>query len=305
MCQRTVKLGRHKRGRRDFFAGSNGETDMVNSYDRFVWYDLVTTDIESAKAFYADVVGWSTRDASTPSLGYNVFTAGDVPVTGMMNLPDDARRTGVPPHWLGYVGVTDLDAAVGRIQQFGGVVRVPPTDLPDISRFSVVADPQMATLALVKGLKPGHGPSAEPGAPGRVGWHELIAADWEKALAFYGQVFGWQKADAHVGAMGTYQQFSAGGETIGGMFTKPPMLPLPFWLYYFNVLDIEAAATRVEARGGQILYGPTAVPGGAWIVHCSDPQGAIFALLDRRARKVIGYFVRDASPNPSDAGGGR
>jgi predicted enzyme related to lactoylglutathione lyase len=278
---------------------------MVNSYDRFVWYELMTTDIESAKAFYAHVVGWSMRDVPTPSLAYSLFTVGDVPVAGMMNLPDDARRAGVAPHWVGYVGVDDLDAAVCRIQQFGGAVRVPPTDLPNISRFSVVADPQMATLALVKGLKPGQEQSPERGAPGRVGWHELIAADWEKAFAFYGQVFGWQKADAHVGAMGTYQQFSAGGETIGGMFTKPPMLPFPFWLYYFNVIDIEAAAMRVEAGGGEIIYGPTEVPGGAWIVHCADPQGAIFALLDRRARKVIGYFVRDASHNPPDAAGGR
>jgi len=278
---------------------------MVNSYDRFVWYELLTTDMESAKAFYANVVGWGARDAATPNMAYNLFTAADVPVAGMMNLPDDARRMGMAAHWIGYVGVDDLAAAVGRIKQFGGAVRFPPADAPDIGGFSVVADPQMATLALVEGLKPGQEQSAELGAPGRIGWHELIAADWEKAFAFYRQVFGWQKAEAHVGWMGTYQQFSAGGETIGGMFTKPPTLPLPFWLYYFNVSEIEAAAKRVEAGGGEILYGPTEVPGGSWIVHCADPQGAIFALLDRRARKAIGYFVRDGSHNPSSDAGGR
>jgi uncharacterized protein len=37
---------------------------MVNSHGRFVWYELMTTDIEIAKAFYASVVGWGTRDAS-------------------------------------------------------------------------------------------------------------------------------------------------------------------------------------------------------------------------------------------------
>jgi predicted enzyme related to lactoylglutathione lyase len=94
-----------------------------------------------------------------------------------------------------------------------------------------------------------------------VGWHELLAADWEKALAFHGELFGWQKADAHIGSMGTYQQFSAGGETIGGMYTKPATLPVPFWLYYFNISDIGTAAKRVEAGGGQILYGPTARAG--------------------------------------------
>jgi hypothetical protein len=269
---------------------------VVNPHGRFVWYELMTTDMKSAKAFYASVVGWGARGASMPGSAYSLFTIGDSPVTGLMNMPEGARRTGAPPHWIGYVGVDDVDAAVDRIKQLGGAVYVPPTDIPNISRFSVVADPQMATLALVKGLKSGRAQSAELAKPGHVGWHELLAADWEKAFAFYGDLFGWQKADSHVGVMGKYQEFSAGGETIGGMFSKPDTLPLPFWLYYFNIDDIQAAAKRVEAGGGQIVYGPTAVPGGAWIVHCTDPQGAIFALLDRRGRKAIGYFYFERVP---------
>lgn len=270
---------------------------MVNFRGRFVWYELMTTNTETAKAFYANVVGWGTKDAH---LAYSLFTAADAPVTGLMKLPDDARRAGATPHWIGYVGVDDVDAVVGRIKQLGGAVHVPPTDVPNISRFSIVADPQMATLALVKGLNTDQAQPFEKDTLGRVGWHELLAADWEKAFAFYGELFGWQKADAHTGTMGTYQQFSAGGETIGGMFTKPATLPVPFWLYYFNVGDVEAAAKRVEAGGGQILYGPIGVPGGAWIVHCMDPQGAIFALLDRRRRKAIGYFVPRYSSGARD-----
>jgi predicted enzyme related to lactoylglutathione lyase len=262
----------------------------------------MTTDIESAKAFYANVLGWASRDAPAAGFAYDLFTIGDTPFAGLLSLPEHARRMGVTPHWIGYVGVDDVDAAVNRIKQLGGAVRVLPTDVPNISRFAVIADPQMATLALVGGQKPDHARSAKLGAPGRVGWHELLAADWEKALPFYGELFGWKKGSAHVGAMGTYQQFSAGGETIGGMFTKPPTLPLPFWLYYFNVVNIEAAVNLVEANGGQILYGPIAVPGGAWIAHCTDPRGAIFALLDRRIRKATVYF---APRHPSNSRSGQ
>jgi uncharacterized protein len=275
---------------------------MIDSHARFVWYELMTTDTAAAKAFYTNVVGWETDQASTPGATYTHFSVGKVPVSGLLELPENALKVGVPPHWIGYVRVDNVDSAAERIKQLGGAVNVSPTDVPDISRFSIVADPQMATFALIKGLKPGRERPAELGKPGYVGWHELLAADWEKALAFYGELFGWHKADAHVGSMGTYQQFSAGGETIGGMFTKPTTLPLPFWLYYFNIDDIQAAAKRVEAGGGQILYGPTAVPGGALIVHCTDPQGAIFALLDRRSRKPIGYFYFEpiASRGPAD-----
>src|SRR3984957_10966956 len=270
---------------------------LVSSHGRFVWYELTTTDMKSAKAFYASVVGWGARGASMPGSAYSLFTIGDSPVTGLMNMPEEARRTGGTPRWTGYVGVDDVDAAVERIKQLGGAVYVPPMDVPNISRFSVVADPQMATLALVKGAKTSQAQSVAPGKPGHVGWHELLAADWETAFAFYGELFGWQKADSHVGVMGAYQEFSAGGETIGGMFTKPATLPVPFWLYYFNIDDIQAAAKRVEAGGGQIVYGPTEVPGGAWIVHCADPEGAIFALLDRRGRKAIGYFYFERVPS--------
>jgi uncharacterized protein len=273
---------------------------MVNSHGRFVWYELMTTNMESAKAFYANVMGWSARDASPPGPAYSLFTIGDSPIAGVMSVPEDARTTRVPAHWIGYVGVDDVNATVSRTKQLGGTVRVPPADVPGISRFSVVADPQMATFGLVRGLKSGQAQSAELAAPGRVGWHELLAADWEKAFAFYGELFGWQKADSHIGVMGTYQEFSARGETLGGMFTKPPTLPLPFWLYYFNIDDVLAAAKRVEAGGGQILYGPTAVPGGALIVHCTDPQGAIFGLLDKGSRKALGYvyFERVARDPP-------
>jgi predicted enzyme related to lactoylglutathione lyase len=271
---------------------------MTNSHGHFVWYELMTTDVKRAQAFYASVVGWGARSAPASGSPYSLFTIGDFPVAGLMHLSEDARRTGTPPYWIGYVGVDDVDAAVNRVKQLSGTVYVPPTDVLNISRFSVVTDPQMATLALVKGLKSTPARSAaEVGTPGRVGWRELLANDWEGAFAFYEDLFGWQKRESHVGVMGTYQEFSVAGETIGGMFTKPATLPLPFWLYYFNIDDIQAAARRVEAGGGQILYGPLAAPGGALIAHCTDPQGALFALLDRRGRKTTGYVYFERAPS--------
>ncbi len=274
---------------------------MVNSHGRFVWYELMTTDMEAAKAFYAKVVGWGTQDASMPGMAYALFTAGKTTVSGLMDLPEDARKMGAKPHWIGYVGVDDVDAAAERIRELGGAVHVPPRDIANISRFSVVTDPQTARLALFKFLQPGQEQPAELDTPGRVGWHVLLAADWEKAFAFYSELFGWQKADADGAVTDTYQVFSAGGQTIGGMFTKPPTVPVPFWLFYFNIGDIDAAAKRVTAGGGQILDGPIEVSGGSWIVQCTDPQGAIFALLGKRSHNAIGYFERVASGDPSDA----
>jgi predicted enzyme related to lactoylglutathione lyase len=85
-----------------------------------------------------------------------------------------------------------------------------------------------------------------------------------------------------MGAMGAYQIFSIGGQAVGGMMNKPPMVPVPNWLYYINVADIDAAIDRVKTGGGQILNGPMQVPGGDWIIQGKDPQGAMFALVGRK-----------------------
>jgi predicted enzyme related to lactoylglutathione lyase len=277
------------------------ETDMVNSHlshGSFVWYELMTTNLDAAKAFYADVMGWGTQDASQ---SYTLFTAAGSSVSGLLELPEEARRMDARPGWMGYVGVDDVDATAERIAQLDGTVFVPPQEVANISRIAIICDPQMAMLGLLKWLQPEQHQAEDLRAPGRIGWHELLAADWENAWDFYAELFGWQKADADVGPVGTYQLFSAAGETIGGMFTKPAAVAAPFWLYYFNVADIDAAAKCLKSAHGQILDGPIEVPGDRWILQCTDPQGALFGLVGRRRHHGIGYFA-PATPPPRRSG---
>ena len=272
---------------------------MVNSHGRFVWYELVTTDVKAATAFYAKVMGWGAWDASVPGKAYILFGDGKGSISALTHLPDDATQMGARPSWVGYVGVDDVDATAAAVTRLGGSVAVAPTDASDISRFSVFTDPQTARLALFRWLKPGLEQPTQLDALGRIGWHELLAADAEQAWAFYGELFGWQKVDDASDEAGTYQLFTAGGLMIGGMLTKPAAIPAPFWLYYFNVADIDAAAQRVKAGGGEILDGPLETPGGSWVVRCADPQGAVFALEGMRKGGPVGYFVRAAASDPS------
>jgi uncharacterized protein len=262
---------------------------MTASHGSFVWYELTTTDLKAASAFYCAVVGWGAKDASMPGLPYTVLLAGEAPVCGMMELPKDAQTAGERPMWIGYVCVDDVDATADRLDHLGGTVHVPPQDVLQVSRFSVVSDPQMATFALFKWQNPAQAQSVNTLAQGRVGWNELLAADGAKAWAFYTELFGWQKGETNLSTVGPYQQFSAGGQAIGGIMTKPATVPVSCWLYYFNVGDIDAAVQRVRAGGGHILSGPSQVPGGNWIAQCTDPQGAMFALAGRRG---VGYFGR-------------
>src|SRR3546814_12211854 len=76
-----------------------------------------------------------------------------------------------------------------------------PDDIPGVGRFAIVADPQGAVFALFKGSgsPDDMGPPAAPGTPGHAGWHELYTSNWENALSFYSELFGWEKADSEIG----------------------------------------------------------------------------------------------------------
>jgi uncharacterized protein len=251
----------------------------------FAWYELLTTNAPAAQAFYSSVVGWETRDASTAAFPYTVFSAGSAEVGGLMELPPEARRLGAEPRWVGYIAVDDIDDSVERLKGLGGSVYVPPTD-SNIGRVSIVADPQTATFGMVGGLKRGE-PSTEPERPGRVGWHELLAGDVTKAFGFYSELFGWRPAAREKDLLDSYQLVSAGGRTIGGMFTKLPRTPIPFWLYYFEVADIALAVARVREGGGRVVQGPMELLGESWVARCIDPQGAMFSMQGKTSRTDI------------------
>jgi predicted enzyme related to lactoylglutathione lyase len=246
---------------------------------QFVWYEVMTTNVPAATSFYHDVVGWNAKDSGMPGQSYTLLSAGPAMVGGLMPIPDEAIAMGAGPCWTGYIAVDDVDAGAGRVKAAGGAVHRPPGDIPGVGRFAVVADPHGAVFILFKGMgEEPHKPA--PGTPGHVGWHELHAGDGESDFAFYASLFGWTRLDAmDMGPMGKYQIFSSGNDPAGGIMTKTKETPAPFWLYYFNVASIEAAAGRVNKGGGKVSHGPMEVPGGSWIIHCRDPQGAMFALV--------------------------
>jgi predicted enzyme related to lactoylglutathione lyase len=262
------------------------EISLVDQPGRFAWYELLTTDMPAASAFYGKVVGWSVKDASLPELAYTLLAAGDAPVAGIMELPEEGLRLGATPRWIGYVAVDDIDARAAQIRRLGGAILVAPTD-SNIGRISLVADRQGATFALVTGLAYGERQPGGLDEPGRVGWHELLAEDRDRIFPFYGELLGWQKA-AGADPENLYQLFSVAGQTTGGMLTKLTSAEQPCWLYYFNVDDIGAAAMRVDAGGGRVVQGPIELPDGCWIVRCADPQGALFALQGAWDQKRIG-----------------
>lgn len=255
------------------------------SPNKFVWYDLMTTDLKSAETFYSNVIGWKTADSGMTDRAYTLLFNGPAMVAGLMGMPDDVKAMGAQPGWNGHIGVDNVDAATEKVKAAGAHVHRAPEDIPNgIGRFAVVSDPTGPSFILFQpGPMPeGQTPPPEPpmGTPGQVGWHELHAGDGAAAWAFYSSQFGWTNTeDMDMGPIGVYRMFATGGAPVGGMMTKMAEIPVPTWLFYFNVDTVDAAIGRIKTGGGTVLAGPIQVPGGSWIAQALDPQGAMFAVV--------------------------
>ena len=115
----------------------------------FCWHELMTPDAEAAKKFYGQLFGWKTNTVDMGGFKYTLLSNGGPDIGGMMGM-SGPEWTGVPPHWMLYVAVDDVDATCKKITDLGGKVCVPPTDI-SVGRFAVVNDPQGATFSVFKG----------------------------------------------------------------------------------------------------------------------------------------------------------
>ena len=247
---------------------------------RFIWYELITSDVDAAIAFYSDVVGWTVKASEMPGMDYRMIHAPDAAgVGGLMAIPAEAQ--GMPPAWFGYVSVPDVDAEINAFIAAGGKVAWPANDIPTVGRMAMVGDPQGALIYVMTPTGEGQSEAFDGQKLGHIGWNEYHASDEPSASAFYAGRFGWEKAQAmDMGPMGLYQTFTANGVLTVGLMKNP--LPQQAWLFYFNVGDIDEALARITAKGGAIQLPPMQVPGGMWAIVARDPQGAMFGLLGSR-----------------------
>jgi predicted enzyme related to lactoylglutathione lyase len=250
---------------------------------RPVWYELMTTDMKAAEAFYQTVVGWQTAPVEGAGRPYTTFNRdGDNSIGGVMTKPAEVKA---PPFWAMYIAVPNLEEARAKITRLGGKTHTEVIDVPNVGRLQLMMDPQGAAFYVIE-------PSGEERRPegaaqiGDVSWHELMTTDMPAAMTFYQQVFGWQPGTAmDMGEMGTYQIFNRPHGQIGGMMNRPPRMTNvpPNWQIYFRVPDVDAAAERIKANGGTILNGPMDVPDGDRVVNAMDPQGAAFGLHQKKS----------------------
>jgi len=271
---------------RDAPSPSLAQDNQPNPKGDFIWYELMTTDADGAKAFYDAVVGWNIGEGAPEFQGYRMIGRSDGKFAGgVLPLTDEMRQHGARPTWLGYIHVPDVDRAAREIEQAGGKTLM-THDIPNVGRIAMVTDPQGAPFYIMKPIPPADDPNGKsdvfsPTAEQRVGWNELSTSDPAAARRFYGDQFGWTSEQfMPMGEQGEYRFFEQNGVTIGAVAGAMDGQH-PHWRYYIRVPSIATAKQTAEAKGGKIVVGPMEVPTGDSIVIGIDPQGAEFALVGR------------------------
>lgn len=260
---------------------------MAKSAGGFIWYELMTSDPEGAKAFYEPVVGWSMTLGRQDTNGYGFLTAPDgAMVGGLLQLTEEMTGHGARPIWIGYIHVADVDASLKAIEAAGGKTLMPAADIAMAGRVAMVADPGGAPFYIMAPTPPPGSEDSESTAfqpeinRGHCGWNELMAEEPGRETAFYAAQFGWSLPEPmDMGAMGKYQFIAHDDVQIGAIMGRMPQTPGPLWNHYFWVASVSSAKAIAEASGGTIVNGPHQVPGGNWIIQGIDPQGAAFSLV--------------------------
>jgi predicted enzyme related to lactoylglutathione lyase len=266
-------------------------TEVSTAVGRFVWHDLMTTDVARASDFYSRLCGWTIGGGADAAAGAAaepyVVIAGPAGALGGLAAFAPAPAAAIASHWIGYVAVEDVDATVARAEELGGRVRVGGREIPGIGRFAVVADPTGAVFSPFRA----HAPmSAPPGfgvveRPGTFVADQLLASDPDAAGDFYAELLGWSVVRQEIPGLGAHYTFRlATGLDAAGMLQKPPgsgpSAPST-WLPYVGVAagGLDAAARRAVELGGALQVPPSALPSGRFAV-ASDPTGGLVGLFE-------------------------
>ncbi|MEL4358942.1 MULTISPECIES: VOC family protein [unclassified Luteococcus] len=249
------------------------------------WMDLGTHDVEGAKAFYTQLFGWDFLDQGPDFGGYLMIKQGDGFVGGAMSslmTPEGpAEEPQYPTSWTIYLRVEDIDAALAKVEPNGGQVMVPAMQVGESGKMAVVVDAAGAVVGMWQPLDfDGYDFTGQPGTPV---WFETMSKDYDAAVAFYAEVFGWD-VTAMPGIPEGQPRYATngGGERAAcGICEADSFLPdeVPsFWRMYLQVADTDQAVARIQELGGRLLDGPMDSPFGR-LATVADPQGAMFQVI--------------------------
>ena len=242
----------------------------------FVWHDLLTSDVQKSADFYGNLFGWTFRELDMGSgVKYTMVFSNETAIAGIHKSDEE----GVPPHWMPYIAVDDVEDIVSKFESSGGFICMPPRDIPNVGRFSIVHDPQGGVISTIKFY------AKEKAAPlsdktGRFCWCELLAKDSKAANEFYGQLFNWENEEIKLENESYWLQ-KVDGKPLAGVMNMPPGVELDraAWVVFIAVDNVDEAAKKAQSLGATVQVRPTDIPNIGRFAALKDPEGAVFNIF--------------------------
>ncbi|MEV4560596.1 VOC family protein [Kitasatospora sp. NPDC049285] len=243
------------------------------------WADAMFADLEGAKSFYGEVLGWTFGEASSEFGDYTqAYKDGKAVAAVVPPMPGQEGHSA----WVLYLASPDAAATAEKVRAAGGKVLMEPMQVGSFGTMAIAGDPAGVVFGIWQGGD--HEGFELRDVPGSYGWAEVFTRDTAAANAFFPKVFPYvvqRMQDDNV----DYSVYSLGGEPVLGSMGMGPEVPAQvpsFVSVYFIVEDTDAALARVAKAGGELVFGPMTTPFGRFASFV-DPQGAAFSVIDPAA----------------------
>lgn len=263
------------------------------SDSNFVWTDLSSYDTKDSRTFYEAVFGWKSYDmgkmASEPGdqfgmdqVSYHVAMQRNEPAAGIFDMPPFFQTIKMPPFWMSYLAVDDIEAVVARACSIeGAIVDVEPTPFGE-GMMALTRDPLGAGFTCYEG--PSIDAKDDGSTYGRMVWNELITDSIAAVEPFYRTVLGFDLVPDNSFGIKRVKVMNAAGEEIAGIQELDSSIRSEkvYWLPFFSIDGLDDFAARVKFAGGTEVS-RTSFGGGFDTAIYYDNTGAAFAVAETGA----------------------
>ncbi|MDT7572347.1 MAG: uncharacterized protein QOE05_2521 [Actinomycetota bacterium] len=233
------------------------------------WVDYGAADVDAAKAFYTDVLGWSYEGGDPEFGGYMTAQTKGRAAAGMAPQQDPND----PPKWMTYFASDDVDGTAKRITGAGGTLLFEPMDVGPMGRMVIARDPQGHPFGVWQAGE--HTGARIYNEPGSLVWNEAAVDDPKAAQEFYSEVFGFTFEEFP--DLDGYAVFKTDGGALGGLTAHQPG-NAKGWVTSFSVASADAAVAAAEKAGAKVT-GPAQDASFGRFATLEDPWGAAFSVL--------------------------
>lgn len=248
------------------------QPDAASIPGKFVWHNLVTSDVNAAQAFYGRLFGWEFETSKDGR--YSVISYRGRNIGGIVDVSKDGRAPKAA-RWLSAMSVADLDASLDAVKAAGGKQLEAPVDVKGIGRVVTIEDADGAVLHLLASSQ-GDPPDIEPALDTWL-WHELLANHAPRAVDFYATAFGYEVEALKKKPDSPYRVLWSAGEPRAGVMPNP-FETRSIWIPYIRVADPSILVGQVRALGGRVLIEPSPEVREGTLALVLDPSGAPIAL---------------------------